>query len=235
MPYEVHPVIPADAPGLSNAMMSAFYTDQHWRLLWGTKPLSSIISDCTARLPWNLITSRGTKRHLKVFDTDTGEIVGYSRYILPDRCEMQWLEAKVGEPSGEERRAFEESWKDVTEGGRIRGLDYGHLEEFGPDLERVEEGIMKSGGPFVSIDYMTTHPSHQRKGVASLMLKEALGKIDEAGLKVIVMSHPAGRKMYEDHGFEHVQTVTQDDSKYGATEPFVHYFLVRRPRGGMEK
>ena len=78
---------------------------------------------------------------------------------------------------------------------------------------------------------MTTHPSHQRKGIASLMLEEALRKIDEVGLKAIVMSHPAGRKIYEDHGFEHVQTSTQDDSKYGATEPFVHYFLVRQPLG----
>lgn len=61
------------------------------------------------------------------------------------------------------------------------------------------------------------------------MLEEALRKVDQAGLKAIVMSHPAGRKMYEDHGFEHVQTVTQDDSEYGSTGPMVHYFLVRKP------
>lgn len=63
------------------------------------------------------------------------------------------------------------------------------------------------------------------------MLAAALEKIDEAAVKAIVMSHPAGRKLYESHGFEHVQTVTQDDSKYGSTEPFVHYFLVRQPHG----
>ncbi|KAH6699996.1 acetyltransferas-like protein [Leptodontidium sp. MPI-SDFR-AT-0119] len=232
MPYQVHPVIPIDAPGLANTMMSAFHTDQHWRLLWGSKPLPEIINDCTARLPWNLITSRSVKRHLKVVDTDTGEIVGYSRYILPENCEeMHWLEAQVRELSAEERVAFEERWKSVTENWKMRGLNYKHLEEFGPELERVEEGIMKEGGPYVSVDYMTTHPSHQRKGVASLMLEEALRNIDEAGLKAIVMSHSAGRKMYEDHGFERVQTVTQDDSKYGSTEPFVHYFLVRQPLG----
>lgn len=89
------------------------------------------------------------KRHLKVVDTDTGEIVGYSRYILPEECkEMQWLEAQVGEPSTEEK-VFEERWRSVTEEGRMRGLNYGHLEEFGPELERVEEGIMKEGGPYV--------------------------------------------------------------------------------------
>lgn len=150
----------------------------------------------------------------------------------------------------EEKREFEERWKSVTEEGRMRGLNYGHLEEFGPELESIETSIMERGGPYVcessfplllssyiylrspAVDYMTTHPSHQRKGVASLMLEEALRKIDEAGMKAIVMSHPAGRKMYEDHGFEHVQTVTQDDSKYGSTEPLVHYFLVRQVRGG---
>ncbi|KAH6715573.1 acetyltransferas-like protein [Leptodontidium sp. MPI-SDFR-AT-0119] len=172
-----------------------------------------------------------TDQHWLV-DTDTGEIVGYSRYILPEECkEMQWLEAQVGEPSTEEK-VFEERWRSVTEEGRMRGLNYGHLEEFGPELERVEEGIMKEGGPYVSVDYMTTHPSRQRNGVASLMLEEALRKIDRAGLKAIVMSHPASRKMYEDHGFEHIQTVTQPIQKYGSTEPFVHYFLVRHPLGG---
>ena len=55
----------------------------------------------------------------------------------------------MGEPSEEKRREFEERWRGVTEEGRMRGLDYEHLEEFGPELERIEEKIMSVGGPYI--------------------------------------------------------------------------------------
>ncbi|KAL2068074.1 hypothetical protein VTL71DRAFT_16172 [Oculimacula yallundae] len=97
---------------------------------------------------------------------------------------MQWLEAQVKEPSEEEKKIYEERWGDVTVDVRMKGLEYEGLDEFGPELERVEKSIMSSGRPrgtffismtmFTAVDCMTIHPSHQRKGVASLMLEEAL-------------------------------------------------------------
>lgn len=149
MPYQVEPVSPSDAAGLATAMMSAFYTDEHWRLLWGSMPLTDIISDCTERLPWNLITSTSTKRHLKTVDVSTGDIVGYSRYILPAKNIELWLDAQTAKPSEEEKSAFEKKFKNVTVDGRMRGLDYRHLKEFGPELEQVEDKIMSMGGPYV--------------------------------------------------------------------------------------
>lgn len=77
MPYVIQPATTSDAPGLARAMMSAFWQDQHWKILWATDvDLETIISDCAGRLPWNIISGRSVKRHLKVVDTNSGEIVG---------------------------------------------------------------------------------------------------------------------------------------------------------------
>ena len=80
-----------------------------------------------------------------------------------------------------------------------------------------------------AVDYLTTIPSHQRRGVAGLLLRSGLVEADKAGMKTIVMSTPAGRGVYEKHGFELVSTIDQDDSKYGGTGHYVSHFLVRQP------
>jgi len=83
MPYVVKPVKVEDAPGLSIATMSAFIRDPHWGLLWPNMSLEEIIDGCTQRFPRKLITGREKQRHQKVVDTETGEIVGYARWIIP--------------------------------------------------------------------------------------------------------------------------------------------------------
>jgi hypothetical protein len=83
MSYVIEPVTAADAPCLSNAMMRAMHRDPHWALLFGSKPLQEIIDDCTQRLPKALSSNRPERRHQKVVDQTTGEIVGYARWLLP--------------------------------------------------------------------------------------------------------------------------------------------------------
>lgn len=76
---------------------------------------------------------------------------------------------------------------------------------------------------------MATHPAHKGRGVASMMLKEALKRVDEASLTSIVMASPAGQKLYEKQGFKFVRSLVQDDSRYGTTTPYVHSWLIRQP------
>lgn len=76
---------------------------------------------------------------------------------------------------------------------------------------------------------MTVHPEHKGNGAASMMLKEALLQADKAGLKCIVMAHPAGLRLYEKQGFQLVRSLTQDDSKYGGSGSFTQHWLVREP------
>jgi hypothetical protein len=148
MAYIVDSVATSDAPGVARAMFSAFWEDPHWRRLWATETnLEEIIRDCTERLPWLLIGSREIKRHLKVVDTTSGEIVGYSRYIVPESHIDMWMDAQTIKPSAEEESRYEQMFKDVTDDGRIRGMNYAMLTEFGNPLEKVEKEILKQSGP----------------------------------------------------------------------------------------
>jgi hypothetical protein len=62
-----------------------------------------------------------------------------------------------------------------------------------------------------------------------MLVKSGLQIADRYRIKTYVMSEPAALKLYLNHGFELVDTVSTDYSKYGGTEPTVHHFLVREP------
>ncbi|MCJ1388831.1 hypothetical protein MMC18_001681 [Xylographa bjoerkii] len=170
--------------------------------------LENLIEGCTQRLPWNLIKGRGEKRHQQFVDPTTGEI--------------------VPEPSAEEYQLYELDWKGATENGRSEGGYLTMAQELSPLLEKEEESIVKDE-PYLSLDYLTTAPLPQRRGVGGLLIRSGLAVAEAAGVRIIVTSTPAGLKLYEKHGFERVSTVVQDDSKYGGTGSYIMYFLVWNP------
>ena len=85
---------------------------------------------------------------------------------------------------------------------------------------------------FPELDYLTTAPAHQNKGVGYLLVQSGLQQADAVGANVLVMaSTNRGRKLYERCGFKHVSTVVQDDSKWGgsATGSVNHWYTRRQP------
>jgi ribosomal protein S18 acetylase RimI-like enzyme len=152
MTYQIEHVSTTDAAALSPVMMNAFSHDPHWRLLWAPLsqplPLASIITSTTARLPSNLTTGRSTKRHQKAIDSSTGRIVGYARWLLPEKCPagLQWKDAQVAEPTEEEKKEFERLYQgEVDKDGRLKGLNYEVMDKLSPALEEAEEEILNSG------------------------------------------------------------------------------------------
>lgn len=94
-----------DAAGLAKNNMSSFYGESWWKMQWDI-PLESIIAMCTARTPNNLMRDRHVRRHQKVIDTSTGQIVGYARWILPETHASGWLEAQAPDASDEDKARF---------------------------------------------------------------------------------------------------------------------------------
>lgn len=72
-----------------------------------------------------------------------------------------------------------------------------------------------------ALDYLITTPSHQGKGVATMLLKSGLVEADAAGVKDFVMSTPAGVSLYRKNGFETVREVSQDYSQWGGTDAHI--------------
>ncbi|KAJ5649716.1 uncharacterized protein N7484_003439 [Penicillium longicatenatum] len=232
MTFAIEPCFPADAPGLATAMMSARLTDPHWVKQWEDNVLpNDIITKAIDRVPWNLISGRETKRHQKVIDVRSGEIVGYGRWLLPPHLARNdvWQEAQVAEVTSDERAVFEKLAQAYTKNGRPIGLKSGaEMNYRSAPLEAADERVTRDG-PFLTLDYLTTTPSYWRRGVGTMLVESGLQIADQYKLKTYVMSEPAALKLYLNLGFKLVETVSTDYSQYGGLEPMVHHFLVREP------
>jgi GNAT superfamily N-acetyltransferase len=164
-----------------------------------------------------------------------------------------WEEAQIAEPTPEERARYEEDFKAVTDDdGQIRGLRMDLVRYRSEPMELVDEGF-QSQGPFLSkvepflfsicapvikkeaddfhtplaLDYLATAPQYQRRGIGSLLLQKGLEVADAHGLKTFLTSSPAGLKVYSNHGFEKLETVTVDYAAFGGEEPVEAHFMIR--------
>lgn len=138
------------APSIANAMISARWRDPHWVALFRSDISSArVIADTAQRLPWNLISGASHRHQIAVDDT-TGEAVAYARWILPEHLasanSVVWPEARVQEPTEDQRVEFEKMSKDVTD----RGLRMDMLQYRSAPLEKIDAKI-KEGDSFLGM------------------------------------------------------------------------------------
>jgi len=129
--------------------MRAFYQDARWASLWKGITLDNIIYDCARRLPWNLVKMTSAKRHRQAVDDATGNVVGYVRWIIPDGCADEWADGIVLETDVKTRQVYEEAFRDVTEDGKIRGIDHGAVNELSEAIEVAEAKVLGTGEGFL--------------------------------------------------------------------------------------
>ncbi|CAD0107469.1 unnamed protein product [Aureobasidium uvarum] len=237
MSFSIKSVDVALAPSIAKAMVSARWAEPHWKALFeSTTTPTQIVYDLSQRLPWNLINNRTTKRHQVAIDNATGQVVAYIRWILPTHLAstdpVVWPEAQVAEATPEDRAVYEQMFKAVSDDGKVQGMRMDLLEYLNTPLEEMDAKI-NEGGPFLcklSLDYLTTATEYQRRGIGAMLLKAGLEVADAHGLRSYVTSSAAGAKLYQNHGYKTVETVTMDYSQFGGTEPVSDYFMIREPR-----
>ncbi len=98
----------ADSDALAHNNISAFWADPHWVLAWKHSTLEYRILQVAKRMPRNLLNDREIKRHQKAVHQETGRLVGYARWLLPEaRATLEdgtpaWPGAMVPAVSAEE-------------------------------------------------------------------------------------------------------------------------------------
>lgn len=106
--FAIAPCSLADSAALSRNNMSAFWEIPNWILAWRHTTLEEHIDKMTKRYPRRLISDRETSRHQKVVDPETGRLLGYARWVLPESYtvlsngEPAWPEAMFPAVSPEE-------------------------------------------------------------------------------------------------------------------------------------
>lgn len=70
-------------------------------------------------------------------------------------------------------------------------------------------------------------PTHERRGLAKMMLEWGLKEADRQGRRVVLVSSPFGRALYERHGFVPVLDINMDMRKYGEDREYREFAMVR--------
>lgn len=103
-------------------------------------------------MPWNIVTGRDTKRHLKVVEVESGQVVGYAQWILPPVLASKndvWLEAQVAEVMPEELSLYEQKYQANSRNGGLIGIKSEMMEFRSRPLDEADARIMEHG-PFLS-------------------------------------------------------------------------------------
>ncbi|KAK1245469.1 hypothetical protein MKX08_005098 [Trichoderma sp. CBMAI-0020] len=214
-----------DAVGLANSNMTAFYGEPWWNMNWD-KPLDAIIESATARMPTNLLKDRDVRRHQKVIDTATGQVVGYARWILPASHADSWLDAQVPDVSEQDKARFQTAYE---------AADWAIRPEVEDSDDLVTEQFHKHApkGPYIrriELDYLGVHPDHHRRGIGSMLVKSGVEQGDQLGLDLYMMA--MGQKavdMYTKLGFEELDSLKQDMAQWGRQGSYDTWILVKHP------
>jgi hypothetical protein len=104
-----------DGPAIAKVHISAFWTDPTWVVIWPGKTREYVISQSACRMSHTLLSDRTHRRHQKVVETETGAVVGYSRWTLPkledSDLDSFWPSARVPGVSQEQEHNAESQYE----------------------------------------------------------------------------------------------------------------------------
>ncbi|AEO70730.1 uncharacterized protein THITE_2122428 [Thermothielavioides terrestris NRRL 8126] len=76
------------------------------------------------------------------------------------------------------------------------------------------------------LDYLAVHPKHQRRGIATALVRSGMQQAEKLGLDIFVHAMKPGVPVYQRLGFRLERELTQDDSQYGGPGLFTDYFMI---------
>ncbi|KAL8818295.1 MAG: hypothetical protein Q9191_007974 [Dirinaria sp. TL-2023a] len=148
-------------------------------------------------------------RFTKATDTATGEIIGFARWIIFASGERE------PELSGD-------FWETQDEKNYAACLYEGFLRPRRETVDAVR-------GLVVSLDILAVDPKHQRRGGGTKLMEWGVKLADEVGAEMCVEASPAGKQLYERHGFRVTEKVVLMVPQKWADRPVVEYVFMRRP------
>ncbi|KAI0603489.1 hypothetical protein F4775DRAFT_533908 [Biscogniauxia sp. FL1348] len=217
-PYAVRGCVAADGPALAYNNISAFWTDPTYVLLWGDKTREYMIEQASKRYPRSLLTDRDHKRHQVVVDSETGSVVGYSRWILPDRLASEWPDAQTPAVSDREEKEYTEAFESADWSGRP-GMD-----EIDVPVTAIKNKLL-GRREYMILDYLAVHPDNWGHGIGTLLVEAGIAQAEKMGVDIFVLAYKAGLGVYLRLGFTLLDQLIQDDSKYGGRGEYGTYFL----------
>ncbi|KAK8058536.1 hypothetical protein PG994_008984 [Apiospora phragmitis] len=208
-PYEIRGCTVADATALAYNNIGAFWESPGYKLLWLGRSLEYVTVNAAKRMPRNLLNDRAHQRHQLVVDGETGRIVGYARWILPDRLAGEWLEAQT--PTQEFTRAFDKADWNFT------------------DLPNMDDHVhVAKAHYFRGLDYLAVHPDNKGRGIASMLVGHGVAAAEKMNVYIFLIAFEADLGVYKKFGFEILESNVQDLAKWGGAGPYATYMIEKK-------
>ncbi|KAH8903016.1 hypothetical protein BR93DRAFT_940938 [Coniochaeta sp. PMI_546] len=165
----------------------------------------------------NDLDNRPFVHHLKVVDPENEtEVMAYGKWeVYPD-----------GRPDLEKlRKPMDQADKEVDH--------YGLLREAAHDYFCTRNGEMGKR-PHILLALLVTGSQYRRQGAGSLIVKWGIELSESTGLPCYLQASEQGRRLYSHYGFQELDSVEFDLSKYGLTGVERMTEMLRIPESGKE-
>lgn len=148
-----------------------------------------------------------------ILETESKEVAAWARWRIPST----WANAEL------EQQQASESRPTMPEGSNEDVLDlyWGNLAAAEKKYANPERDIVLTA--------FLTHPAHQKKGYASMLIEQLVDTADERKARVFVAAMPAARSLYARVGFKEVDKMVTDLSSYGVNNAEVLSVMIRDP------
>ncbi|KAL5325712.1 hypothetical protein ACEPPN_006842 [Leptodophora sp. 'Broadleaf-Isolate-01'] len=217
MPLIIQDVTFADGEAIANIYISAFFDDPFQRTLFPDMPFDKQVTGVISRWPNNY--GDISAFYKKVVDTDSGEIVGYSKWGFAFTDAGEILKRPLDIPENVE----------VKPPSTPEGLDDAFATEFTRKAVEIRGRILGER-PQLQLKMLATLPSHQRRGVAALQLGWATDLADEKRLTCWVEGSAVAVPLYRKFGFDVKDTIVSQCSGLDGEIPYVSTCMLRELR-----
>ncbi|RYP77004.1 hypothetical protein DL770_007119 [Monosporascus sp. CRB-9-2] len=115
------------------------------------------------------------KRHQKAVDYETGHVIGYCRWILPDRLTGEWLEAQTPAVRSDKEKEY---------AGPFDNADF----EYGAELDALDVPVVSLQNRRLELDYLAVHPDNKGHGIATLLAESGIAQAEQTGVNIFVLA-----------------------------------------------
>lgn len=250
MPFSISPVLPCDIPYLSSIQWAALLRNPLVQTLYPQGPTSALTAFTIDS--YRRALEYPTVRLIKAVDDESGEIVGFAKWIV--YAEEDHLSGE-GEGEGEmQDRGWRHGKNGEEDTPRPEGVNERALGAWNEVITRTRKKVMRSmahkcnlkGGCslhcyFGSIasalwvlDIIHTHPLHQYRGVGTSLLEWGTEHADKLRLQCYVESPAAGHALFHKHDFVYITDMEIDLNEYRThqhyyNQKYKHTVMIRPP------
>ncbi|KAI0881644.1 acyl-CoA N-acyltransferase [Annulohypoxylon maeteangense] len=213
----------ADVDDLAEIYYCAFQVDRR-NTFWWSEDKEAMMTWMKRRIRKKM-ADRST-RHFKVTDVQSGEMVAFTRWDIPEGHETAFgaweedLPANSATPS-----AITPPMIDIPEGAQPELC----LEFFNALSVMSEKQNAKE---MLGLSLLCTSPNYHRRGAAKAMMLPMLALADTRGLKAYLEATPDGKPIYEKLGFREIDQLNFDLEKLTGTFEGIYKIsiMVREPK-----